>query len=312
VLCHRGLYGEFLSINVTNEPAFVRTTAFVFLSESKQLAILAFRGIEPLNIISYLAAINTKLVPQDAGKIHDGFLTAGLPVLRIVRQLLHSWSSDTSPKSLEDSLWKLVDDLCVPAEVVQAALGSGRRNESSAPQEPAAAGKPGLYICGHSMGGTLAAMAGGMLLDPALESIRDKLRSIYTFGAPMFVDTTYAEILEEELGERVFLHRYGKDVITLLPGRRRGDFKHFGREYINSTEGLWVRQTGHSRSVIWSGLVILIGFLAWVAEAAAIFRSLQLPYSFPDHYPVRYLRASQAPGADWKLLGWEPRGVRGP
>jgi hypothetical protein len=306
VLCRRKLYGEFLSVNVTNEPAFVNTTAFLFLSESKRLAILAFRGTEPLDIISCLAAINTKLVPQDSGQVHDGFLTAGLPVLWILRQVLLSWSSATSPKDLENILWDLVENSCVPGAVIQAALGF-RKSQQSSSEAIDPQSKPALYICGHSVGGALAAMTGAMLLHPTLEPVREKLRSIYEFGAPMFADETYAEILEKELGERVFRHRYGKDMITLLPGRHRGDFQHFGREYVNSENGGWEaknRGMGDSESITWSSIAILIGFLAWLKETAAILPRLSLPYSFPDHYPLHYLRASQANGAEWQLLGW--------
>jgi hypothetical protein len=315
IMCRRRLYGEFLSINVTNEPAFVKTTAFLFVSESKQLAILAFRGTEPLNIISCLAAINTKLVPQDAGRVHDGFLTAGLPVLWILRQLLLSWASETSPKNLESSLWELVDELCVPGEVIQRALGprpsKQDQSEQFGPDLPGAP-KPALYICGHSVGGALAGMAGAVALDPLLKPVREKLRSIYAFGAPMFADTTYADLLEKELGERVFLHRYGKDMIPLLPGRHRGDYKHFGREYVNSEKGGWVaknRQIVSADSVTWSSIVILIGFLAWFKETAAIFPRLSLPYSFPDHYPLHYLRQSQTDEVVSEMLGWELSGV---
>jgi hypothetical protein len=299
VLCQRDLYGEFLSINVKNDPAFVNTTAFMFLSESKQLAILAFRGVEPLNIINCLAAINTRLVREDAGKVHDGFFTAGRPVLLILRHLLLSWATATSPRKLEDSLWELVDQSCVPAAVIEEALWSWRPSHSG-PEEsvsPRIGGpKPALYLCGHSMGGALAGLAGAMLLHPDLESCRDKLRSIYTFGAPMFADTAYAKVLERELGERVFLHRYGKDMIPLLPGRHRGDFKHFGHRYRNSEQGTWVPSVGRIRKVdqvTWSAIVVFIGFLAWFKEIAAVFPNLPLPYSFPDHYPLRYLRASQ-------------------
>jgi hypothetical protein len=274
-----------------------------------------FRGLFPLNLINCLAAINTKLVPGDSGKIHEGFFTGSLPVLRILRQLLLSWSSQTSPRSLADILWDLVDASCAPAEIIQNALGSGRMTQSSA--EPAvspeisiaSAPKPALYICGHSVGGALASMTGAMLLHPTLKPVRAKLRSIYSFGAPMFADAAYAETLEKELGERVFLHRYGNDMITLLPGRRRGIFKHFGREYVNSKEGRWVRQIGNDKSVTWSGIVVLIGFVALLKETAAVLPKFPLPYSFTDHYPLHYLRTSQGPQAGWELLGWEPAGA---
>jgi pimeloyl-ACP methyl ester carboxylesterase len=335
LMCHRGLYGEFVSINVTNHPAFVDTTAFLFLSYTKTLALLAFRGTEPLNLVNWLADANTTLVPQEEGGIHSGFLAASIVLMPVLERLLLAWSDPTKPRNLRDGLVMLSEDACFPNELIMGPLNRWQKSEreiragnltklagvddravlppvtlteeamEDRREKEANPPKPALYICGHSLGGAMAAMAAAMLLDPRFKPIRARLRSVYTFGAPMFTDEVYADTLHRTLGDRVFRHRFGKDVVPLLPGTRLGSFKHFGVGYVNSPAGVWERAKSDNAPVAWSSLAILISMLAWLKETGNILPRLSLPYSITDHYPLRYLRTSQAPRAGWEILGWE-------
>ncbi len=245
MMCHRGLYGEFIGISVENDPTFIDTTAYLFLSDTLKLQILAFRGTEPTNLINWLSNANTHMVPQEDGSLHSGFLNAGIVVLPILKDLL------LSEHNLARTLLEIQKNWCVPAAVFPDlkelrvhATDLEREKENrkkletletletlenlKTPEtlenlknpetlkmiatitgENREKSGPALYICGHSLGGAYAAMAAAITqLDPTFEPIRERLRSVYTFGQPMVADRTFAETIDENLGVRIFRHRY--------------------------------------------------------------------------------------------------------
>lgn len=297
MMCNRGLYGEFIGVNVTNEAAFIDTTAYLFLSEDKRVAILTFRGTELTNIVNWLADASTETEPQEEGGIHRGFLTSVIVVLPVLRDLLLGWANSDPSMNLHEGIAEMKKKRCYPEQAYPQVLEPTPSSETSLPAA--------LYICGHSLGGALAQMAGALLhLDPTLFALREKLRSVYTFGAPMFADKTLADKLQAEFGERVFRHRYEKDVVPLLPGRQLGNYDHFGHGYVSS-EGVWVRRDRKEEPADWSMPAIIIGLVAFAKEKVPALRWVPLPVSWADHSPLRYMETSEAPRAGWEILGWE-------
>lgn len=337
MMCHRGLYGEFVAVRVVNQPTLVDTTAHLFLSDTQKLAILAFRGTTPTNITNWLSNATTKMSPQEEGSIHGGFLNSSIVLLPILKDLL------TSKSSLAEALIKSRDQSCLPenlfpkrlekhrdelqqlkreieaarrsAEIGANAPQAGAQGDALNPNEPVA---PALYICGHSLGGAYAAMAAAFIqLEPTLVHVRRNLRSVYTFGQPMFADRTFAKSLEENLGDQVFRHRYRDDIVPRLPGTLSGaSYYHFGRSYVSSRDDVWVREDVRERGplrrllspggqVIGSLSSSLIGVVAWVRGNIPLLQWIPLPVSWGDHSPLHYMRVSQAPRSGWEILGQE-------
>lgn len=339
-MCPRGLYGEFVGINISNHVAFVDTTAYLFLSDTQQLAILTFRGAELTNSINWLADASASMRVVGEGGIHGGFLTAIIAILPLLQELLLSWSSRSC--TLADALYCLRAGGCYPLEafptlqqLAQTSLSAREQLKPTLPESnplaqadvQAAASAvvdelmvpqgPALYICGHSLGGAFASLAGAeFYLRPALLAVKRRLRSIYTFGAPAWGDATIVDALDEKgLGTRVFRHRYANDLVPLLPGRHQGAYKHLGRSYENR-DGAWVRSTRLDEQVHLGLLALLAGLLPFLTEAMPGWRPLGikwlnipglmrflLPYSWPDHKPERYLLISQAPKVGFEILG---------
>lgn len=345
-----GLFGEFVGINVSNDVAFVDTTAYLYLSESKNLAILAFRGTELTNPVNWLADVSAKMAEGEEGGIHSGFLTAALVVLPILRELLLEWARSST--SLADTLRCLRRKSPYPKEAFpteaqlrqpgtigappedsdEESLTKGDVDEladkvaSKVVEELAESQdelKPGLYITGHSLGGAFASLAGAEIyLEPALTKVKRRLRSIYTFGAPMWADKTYVATLEQKgLDKRLFRHRYEKDVVPLLPARSQGEYKHLGCAY-KSSKGVWVRSNYGEEQANMAIMTIFWGLMPFLTESVAAWKwfginwfnqpwliSWLFPYSWTDHEPLRYLRVSQAGRSGFEILGNEVVGL---
>lgn len=314
-MCPHGLYGEFVGINIQNDAAFVDTTAYLFVSDTKKLAILTFRGTELTNSVNWVMDASAGMRMIGEGGIHAGFLTAAISVLPLLRALLLHWSENTG--TLADA----VDSLrtaCYPEAVFPKEeqflreRGKAVKSERLEPPEETA-----LYVCGHSLGGAFASLAGAELyLRPALLPVKRRLRSIYTFGAPAWGDATIVDTLEEKgLGKRVFRHRNEKDIVPLLPGRNQGAYKHLGCSY-KSLDGVWVRSADVEEQVRLGLFALASALLPFFTEAMSDWKplgikwfstqwlaGLLLRYSWPDHKPDRYLSVSLAPTVGFELLG---------
>lgn len=376
-MCPRGLYGEFVGINIANDVAFVDTTAYLFVSETKKLAILAFRGTELTNPINWLTDMSAGMRMIGEGGIHGGFLTAALAIMPLLQELLLCWSKHSC--SIAEALYQFRKDGCYPPEAfptleqlaphsqnakddletlkkletlkeirmvkkveldqldqldqlhqleaqldqLEAQLTKDLGRPTAIPsckkskKEENEVPPPALYICGHSLGGAFASLAGVELyLRPRLRNVQDRLRSIYTFGAPAWGDATIVDTFEEKgLGKRVFRHRYENDIVPLLPGRHQGAYKHLGCSYKN-LDGVWVRSGDIEEQVHLGLFAILYGFTPFLTEAMPGWRpfgikwlnipglmGLLLPYSWMDHKPDRYLRVSQAPKVGFEIHG---------
>jgi hypothetical protein len=339
MMCMRGLYGEFVGVQVENEMTFVDTTAYLFLSENRKVAILAFRGMDPNRPGGWMVNAATEMVPFQEGLVHAGFLTANLVVLPFLGCLLLSASNEGL--DLAESLQAMADQGFVhellPALVAIEAMSEFETREPSE-REPsakksakkksakkstrtrAAAGRdsdtaeevqsPVLYVCGHGLGGALAGLAGALFyVDPNLSPLRDNLNSVYTFGAPMFADRSFADKLQMQMGDRVFRHRYDRDPVPLL-GKLQGSgefpkrayYQHFGCEYVNTEAGGWTRLELANPQ----GKMSIAGALDLAAfgfEKMNPLWWLRIPFSWKDHLPLNYLRTSQMGVASGEVVG---------
>lgn len=334
-----GLTGEFLAVNVVNEPNLIDTTAYMFLGGDRQdspgrLAILAFRGTNPTNTINWLTDANTLMEPLgEGGRAHGGFLRGGIVLMPFLKALLLSVSEGST---LKQALKHLQQGSIVPKEAFPASLGKDESfldtdDDLGAGRAPGQIGggsamdpRPlALYLCGHGLGGAFAALTGAAIhLDPELSPLQGNpqttggqrspqdqgipggLRSVYTFGQPMFVDKNLALVLEGKFGERLFRHVYNNDIVPRLPPRLSGNFSHFGREFVVKG-GVWAQNPKLMRQAYMAMIGNLIGTLAWVKDQLPISQWMPMQFAWADHSPLNYLRVSKAQPSGFATPGDE-------
>ncbi len=179
------------------DASFVLSTGFLITSASGKVAILCYRGTEPYNLASWMT---------------DADIDSEVRNLRVDGQVF----------PVHPGFYRNMRAVDLPLfEGLRSAVDGGRLEA--------------LYVTGHSLGGAMAAMNGLLLLnDPARDSVREKLRSIYTYGQPMIGGRTLADQMADSGHDKRF-HRfvYGKDAVPWVPpkGSGRSDYQHFGRSY---------------------------------------------------------------------------------
>lgn len=338
-----GLSGEFVAVNVTNEPNLIDTTAYLFLSSGKdekneklgRLAILAFRGTTPSNTITWLTDANTLMEPLgEGGRAHGGFLRGGIVLLPFLKALLLSAAEG---KTLKQSLKEMKEQgSIIPKEAFPEHLGKrGSLSEDSDEQSPGEQKPLALYITGHGLGGAFAALTGAAIyLDPEMAILQASpqnmgnqqnpmnqqnpgnqqsplssgLRAVYTFGQPMFADRNLAMVLEGKFGDRLFRHVYRNDIIPRMPPRIAGNFWHFGREYVDM-RGVWVRNQKPLRVAYMTLLGNVIGTMALIKDMLPISQWIPLQIAWGDHSPLNYLRVSKAQPSGFATPGDELGGT---
>lgn len=310
---HCGLYGEFVSITLENPAAFVDKTAYLFLSENKNLAILTYQGAQPDSVIPWLANANAQM---QKGGMNVEFLAATMVIAPLLKDLLLGWSESST--SLAEGLeWVRenrgypddvfpTDDQLFPASDSDEQPKSKKKTAKKTSQKSGAAEGAdrseserdrALYITGHGLGGTFAAMCGAMLyLDRSLEPLQTKLRSVYTFGAPMFAPKSLADMLDMQFGNRVFRHRFGRDIVPMLSACPQGWSKHFGYGFRCSLMASGWVPTGRFMDDVYAPMIAnLFGMMALVKERVTMRQWVgSFPIVWADHLPLRYLRTSLA------------------
>jgi hypothetical protein len=241
---------------VTNDALFIVATAYVVRSRCGRLAIVAFRGTEPINLISWLtdSDVITCTPPPEwetKSRIHRGFF------------------------SNFEAVW---DD--VAAEL------------RSVPDGGNAVEK--IYVTGHSLGGAMAVLAGAHLL--SVKDLGPKLQGVYTYGQPAVGDETFAGWGQRRFGKMLFRHVYEHDVVPQLPPTSTGKFVHFGHEHRSSGHGedkLW-RCEKHAIGPVRFALAAGVGaLLDYVARRTTAFSWIPFPNSIGDHSPAFYVRTSR-------------------
>jgi hypothetical protein len=241
-------------LSVRNEVMFIDAQAFFIRSACGRIGVICFRGTEPSSVLDWLTDVSCEPEHvEGVGRVHGGFY-----------------------RSVE-ALWPSID-----APLRDAYVGGS----DGAPLEA-------LYLAGHSLGGALAAVAVALVChrdERARE--RSVLRGVYTYGQPMIGSVDLAHRCADLVGQFVFRHVFGRDVVPRLPARTAGRFAHFGRE-LRATAWGW-QATARESSQVWSAIVAFgIGVLAWIKAQFVVVRELPLSYSLDDHSPRHYLRTSR-------------------
>jgi hypothetical protein len=252
---------------------FICSTAFLVQSRCGRVAILCYRGTEPVNFINWLtdADVDPEMVPWRFGDapvshaVHAGFY-------RNVRATRYA----VAEKLLLAIQGKpIVDD-------GKADSGLGRLEA--------------LYVSGHSLGAAMAALFGVMMeTNPAYAEIRRRMRAVYTYGQPMIGDPAFASECSKAIGKKVFRFIHAHDVVAALPPKISGSFAHFGEEYqlFRASDRTW-KAPQHNRELMGQ-----VGHLYELPLAASAFlarqirplREIPFQYSLDDHGPQHYIAA---------------------
>lgn len=193
-------------ISVVNNALLVVSTAYLILSRTGRVGVLAFRGTDPANGITILADAEVTQRPFGVGAVHAGFYAN------------------------VEAVWD---------EVIEAI--DGARRGVFVKKDGESAGLPEklntLYITGHSLGGAMAVLCAARLFGTGYDDwmIKDLLKGVYTFGQPMVGDKRFADGGFEQFGDRHFRHVYRHDLVPHLPPTPGLQYAHAGQERRTST-----------------------------------------------------------------------------
>lgn len=265
-----------LMISQDVDVLFITSTAFLLQSKDGRVVILCYRGTSPTNVITWLTDLEIDPVrfdmPAPGGPrgyaVHAGFY-------RNVRSTRYA---------------------------VERALTDAIEGRSVRPGgEPLANGMEALYITGHSLGGASAMLLATMLLTvPEFEPIAQRLRAVYTIGAPMIGSPEFAAACNEHafLRERVIRYVYASDVVPQLPPAESGPFAHFGAEYQYKPagdHGTW-QASEHPRKQLRNLVELVTTPLSVLARQFRLARDIPFHASLNDHLPQYYIEALTPPG----------------
>ncbi|WP_437707096.1 lipase family protein [Sorangium sp. So ce448] len=288
---------------------FVDASIYLLQSKDCKTTILCFRGTEPRNAINWLSDLSAR--PESflsAGKVHGGFHRTIRAMWPLLRPLLCSASKGESIckklKAMDGQWLKRCPGTKVSGTQTQLQEPSPQEHpeascDTQAANEPEF--EPALYVAGHSLGGALAVLAAVLIdWDDDLHKKSNFLRGVYTYGQPMVGDYTFFREHREGVGQMVFRHVYGRDIVPRLPPLAMGCFWHIGREYRSSDAG-WELQVWPVPHVLTLGLSNLVGVLAWFTQDVLPLHGLKLPLSWGHHSPMNYMRTSMmaSPGAEF-------------
>lgn len=252
-------WAYFYEFRTKNESLLVDATAQLILTHDRTTAIVSFRGTQLTNPWNWLADMSTKKVTLPG---------TGRVHLGFLRNFQAVWYG---AKGIEQQL------------------------RAHAPTLQA------VYLTGHSLGGALALLAGMTLQQHQEEdfSMWSLVRGIYTYGQPMVVDDRDRVLVHDRIGDRVFRHVYGNDVVPHLPPLSVGGYDHVGSEYRYDHHGGWKLRPEHTSSFggknratqIVSALLVMpaLGYdLVW-DNLEFVLPFSKSPWSLADHNPGCYM-----------------------
>lgn len=264
-------------ISETVDAMLVCSTTYILQSRNRDVVIVAYRGTEFSNIISWLVDINVHARDQAVLELGRSGYEAHVGFYRNVRatrfEVLRTLQYAMARRPLEE-------------------VDTFRERKEAPPMLAPGEKPPALYITGHSLGGAMAAILAMMLMtDPEYrEPLGALIRGVYTFGQPMVGTRKLAagyEEIDPKYRAPVVRYVFGQDPIPHLPSRDIGEFAHFGEEYrYNEAEEKWAK-SGHSKqmgSILGMGAALLafpLGQLPFLGGA--------FPYTIADHLPVYYI-----------------------
>lgn len=250
-------------MSVQNDALLVVSTAFLILSESGSVGVLAFRGTDPASLIMLLADAQVMQRPFRGGKVHAGF------------------------HANVEALW---DDI---SDAIEAAR-EGFFIDESGTRVPLKSPMTTLYVTGHSLGGAMAVLAASRLFGDGYESWKPRslIRGVYTFGQPMVGDDAFTTLCNEEFGKQSFRHVYRDDVVPHLPPKSGLSYMHFGseRRSYNLVEA-WRAVSHASRRA--SLAQAFIEVIASAIELRFVANRRLGGYSIDEHMPENYLQVSR-------------------
>ncbi|MCH5641129.1 lipase family protein [Gordonia sp. ABSL49_1] len=295
-----------VAVQMSVDAMFIRSTAHVIQSEDGRVVIVAYRGTEPTNVISWLAdadlypdripflaaqGLSVEQTRDDERLVHGGFYrNFRATKLAIIEQLYKARNGHLLGPAADCC------EQCVDAEATNSP--QGRLGQPlPGPIQPAES----VFLTGHSFGGAQATlMATALRFDPVYsEAFEGISRATYTFGQPMVGTPQFADFCadDEALQQNTYRFIYQRDPVPHLPPTATGRFKHFGQEFRYERapwecEPRWHgpqgRPTGQD-----SGLLGLVGMpLAFVTRQIPVLRAIPFEYSIDDHFPHHYVSAA--------------------
>ena len=256
---------------------FIMSTAFLVQSEDGRVVILAYRGTQPANVISWLT--DADLYPTKVGfeiggtgpyDVHGGFY-----------------------RNVRATRYKVTEALLRAKQGIPVTAPPGETQAELKPMEA-------LYVTGHSLGAAMAAIQSILLTtEPRQqENFGKAFRATYTFGQPMVGSPKLAAACNADpfLGTNVIRYVYQKDPVPHLPPHDTGKFANFGREY-QFRENTWHAQKEDGQAgQMHYGLELVGAGLAFVARLLPELRGLPTEYQPDDHGPQHYIAALTPPG----------------
>lgn len=252
---------------------FLTSTAYLVQSHDGRVAILCYRGTPPTSAITWMTNLQVEPV------------TIQVPVRSVTGACEVHAGFYRNVRSTRFKVTQLLRDAIAAKSVLEEAGGGGAET---------AGGLEALYVTGHSLGGASAALlAASFVSEPGkYGEILERLRAVYTYGAPMIGTPAFADVCDSDLflGQNVLRYVYADDIVPQLPPKASGQFKHFGQEYRYTAvgdAGRWQRSRPREQ----------LGSLAQIATtplsilAKALTRTRRVPFhaSLSDHLPQYYL-----------------------
>jgi hypothetical protein len=272
-----------IEVKESVDAMFICSTAFVVQSKCGRVAVLCYRGTEPVNVLNWLTDADTSpsavsFFPASTRRcdIHSGFY-------RNVRATRYE----------------------VIAALQRALAGESvlPPNAGEAPSKMPHA-LEALYVTGHSLGGAMAATMGVMLAtERDYAPLTAKLKGVYTYGQPMIGSPAFAEECATAgsggvriLRDRMIRYVYRGDPVPALPPVLAGDFAHFGREIQLAVEGGRFRESEQHIPTPQMLTAEALQFVPAAIAPATQLRDVSFRYGPADHGPQNYI-AALTPGS---------------
>ncbi|CAB9517446.1 Lipase (class 3) [Seminavis robusta] len=293
---------EMIMMQVKNQPMMVQATAQMIRTRDKRVAIVVFRGTELTNIVNWMTDAISKQTDfyklpkknmsssceKDYVKVHTGFRNNFDKV----------WFGDRGIQRhlLNPELMRHDYDYETPRD--QQTHIPSEQDELEA-----------IYICGHSLGGAMAFLAGlymGALLNnhndkqQSNNTLFSKLRGVYTYGSPMVVNDWDRNTCERICGHVTFRHVYYNDIVPHLPPLSTGAFDHVGSEYRYHPRTGWRKRQEENSIVEWhAGRCTQVVSIVFTTPFAAMDWVLD---------QINWLNFFRGECRDLPVIGWLSRG----
>jgi len=309
----------------------INATAHLVQSEDRRVAVVAFRGTPPLDLITWflnadvypeaMASVANASGDREPFQVHAGFYR-NVRMIRaeLIAALLRACDRESILGETADPSLTLLSAANGPAAGREDAEATkGLKRSTAVGGDPR--GTPGeeleaLYLTGHSLGGAMAAMFAAMVLMSDNEDYRriaSKLKAVYTFGQPMIGFNEFAQAAGhafDAAGVPLLRYVYKKDPVPLLPPGTVGKYVHFGQEYRLAADDTWEPTESSTRMPALVG--VATSLLSFGAGRIPGLRDLPFRYKVEDHFPHHYVSALIPPGGTDEFGDYFPQAASSP